>query len=129
MAFSQHGNRVKHLNGTSHCPHYRGLEASADASTNCATHKEFCQGAANAKSTTATRGCHVVKANQSGAAPARGGGNRYIVYCCPSCNGNKDGTSFSVRLNAIMHNLDGKPCQAAACHGAAHAACDCGVDF
>jgi len=102
MAYAEHSKRVKHLNRTSGCPHYAGLAAPADAATKCATNG--CGGRA-------TRACHVVMVNQSGAKPRDGGGIRYIVYCCPECNGQKLGQANDVRSNAVMHRLD---------------ACDCG---
>ena len=128
MAFMHHGNRIKHLNGTSGCKHYHGLEASNGTETHCAAHAACCKAALSGADTAAKRGSHVVMANQSGAKPGAGGGYRYIIDCCAKCNGTKDGTVFDVRANAIMHNLDGKPCRASAC-GRTHALCDCGEDF
>ena len=124
MAYAHHDKRVKHLNGTAGCTHYRGLEASSGATTRCAAHVSCCRGAAGGKDTSATRGCHVIMANQSPAS-----GVRYIIYCCAACNGSKDGASFDVRSNAVMHNLDGGACHAVACGGAAHPKCSCGVNF
>jgi len=120
MAYSGHDNRVKHLNGTSGCTHYRGLEASSDSSITCASHHDVCK-AKDPRAAKGTRGCHVIMANQN----ARSG-TRYIIYCCPSCNGDKHMSSFDVRSNAVMHNLDGQPCRNRACGGRSHPHCDCG---
>jgi hypothetical protein len=127
MAYAHHDNRVKHLNGTSGCKCYHGLEAPSDSDTRCATHAQQCKGAKKDPGhghDRATRGCHVIMANQS---PQTG--TRYIIYCCPSCNGNKNGTPFDVRSNAVMHNLDGKPCKAQECKGKSHPSCSHGLDF
>ena len=127
MAYVGHDTRVKHLNGTRGCPHYAGLEAHLDAATKCAAHVSVCRAHAGGggASDRATRGCHVIMANQSAAKPSRGGGLRYIIYCCASCNGAKHLESFDVRSNAVMHNMDGRKCRASAC-GMTHPACECG---
>ena len=96
MAYASHSFRVKHLNGTKGCPHYRGLEASADSDTKCAT---------NGCSQPARRACHVIMANQSAAS-----GKRYIVYCCATCNGQKLGQVNDVRKNAVCHEIAGCSC-------------------
>lgn len=88
--------RVKHLNDTSGCPHYRGLEASSGSETKCAT---------NGCSRSAIRACHVIMANQSAAS-----GKRYIVYCCAACNGQKLGQVNDIRKNAVHHELRGCSC-------------------
>lgn len=97
MAYLHHGFRVKHLNGTSGCPHYAGLEADAHSTTKCATNG--CGGYA-------TRACHVIMANQNDCS-----GNRWIVYCCAKCNGQKKGQVNNIRSNGVCYEL---PC------------CDCG---
>eukprot|EP00050_Salpingoeca_kvevrii_P019370 m.85307 g.85307 ORF g.85307 m.85307 type:complete len:100 (+) comp8379_c0_seq1:384-683(+) len=86
MAFLEGPMRVKHLNGTSSCRHYRGLGASYDSGVKCATNG--CQGRA-------TRACHVIFVNQP-----HERANRYIVYCCPTCNGQKLGQISTLRRNA-----------------------------
>lgn len=90
------GNRVKHLNGTSGCPHYRGYGAPSDATTKCATNG--CKYPAN-------RACHVIYANQNDES-----GNRHIVYCCATCNGQKLGQVNMIRANAITYRLDDCDC-------------------
>lgn len=90
------GNRVKHLNGTSGCSHYRKVQASSLSSTKCAT---------NGCSGMATRACHVIMSNQSSDS-----GNRYIIYACPSCNGSRNGQVYEIRSNALMHQLVGCDC-------------------
>ena len=96
MAFVSHDNRVKHLNGTSGCPHYRGLGASNSSTTKCAT---------NGCNNSGIRACHVIMANQNA-----NSGTRYIVYCCPTCNGQKLGQVNNIRSNAIMHQLGDCTC-------------------
>jgi hypothetical protein len=96
MAFQSHCFRVKHLNGTSGCRHYRGLEAERDSDTKCAT---------NGCSGKGTRACHVIMANQNSDS-----GTRYIVYCCPTCNGQKQGEVNDIRKNAEHYPLDDCDC-------------------
>ena len=93
-----HGNcgfRVKHLNNTRGCPHYRRVNIDGEildlASSNACPVK--C--ASNGCSGRAIRACHVIMANQSS-----NSGGRYIVYCCAVCNGNKYGQVLNVRANA-----------------------------
>ena len=95
--YSMHGNtgyRVKNLRGTSGCPHYRGLSASASSPTKCAVN--LCQNRAN-------RACHIISANQSAAS-----GRRKIVYMCAAHNGRYE--IHAIRLNAITHDLPGCLC-------------------
>lgn len=99
MAYAHHDFRVVHLNGTSGCDHYRGLEAERDSQVKCAT---------NGCSNKGTRACHVIHANQSASS-----GKRYIVYCCPTCNGQKLGQLNEIRSNAECYCLED---------------CDCGYD-
>ena len=102
MAYAQHSFRVKHLNGTSGCPHYNrqtdfpNLAASRNSQTKCATNG--CKGKG-------TRACHVIMANQNSSS-----GQRYIVYCCPTCNGQKQGEINNIRANAEAYILDSPEC-------------------
>ena len=124
MAFISHSFRVKHLNGTSGCPHYGGFQgtltpspfnappatprnlphaAERDSDIKCATNG--CRGKG-------TRACHVIMANQNS-----NSGVRTLVYCCATCNGQKKGEINDIRANAEAYLLDGK---------GGNELCDCG---
>lgn len=100
MSHGNSGFRVKHLNNTSGCVHYRNVNINGQiwdlASSNLCDVK--CS--SNGCSGKATRACHVVMANQSSST-----GSRYIVYCCATCNGYKNGEVTSLRLNAECYMM------------------------
>ena len=64
----------------------------------------------------ATRGCHVIMADQSPQTSVR-----YIIYCCPSCNGNNTGTPFDVgrlkQCTILMASDDEHKSSTACSHG------------
>ena len=53
----------------------------------------------------ATRACHVIMANQNSDS-----GIRYIVHCCPTCNGQTEGQTNDIRRNAENYMLDDCDC-------------------
>jgi hypothetical protein len=132
MSNTEHGVRVMYLNNiggrgrrdTKQCAHYAKVNLNwlkaqkGGAETLCASRHDGCAAIAKGVPNTAKHVCHVAVANQS---------SRYIVYCCSTCNWNKKGKSFNVRPNAIMHNLDGKPCKYKVCRDKrlTHPTCDC----
>lgn len=96
MAFVEHSFRVKHLIGTTGCPHYGGLAADINTTTKCSTNG--CNGTAN-------RACHVIMVNQNAET-----GVRHIVYCCASCNGQRQGQVNDIRANAKCYVLEDCAC-------------------
>ncbi len=102
MAYINHAFRVKHLNDTSGCKEYNkqldfpNLAASRDSQVKCAT---------NGCSGKGIRACHVIMANQNSES-----GLRMIIYCCPTCNGQKLGQLNDIRANAEAYILDNPEC-------------------
>jgi hypothetical protein len=108
MSHGNSGFRVKHLNYTSGCEHYKNCEIDGEVLDLSSSNYCPVKCSTNKCNNRATRACHVIMANQSAAT-----GSRYIVYCCAVCNGNKNGEICDIRGNAECYMMGD---------------CDCGTD-